>query len=140
MTDDDKAVQHESYALYVYIKALYQFYKHAVGKNVTKRIVELGKEVGQTLNYSVKGHPWELIFIYMTLLGYDWNYMTDVEYFKECIRKTVDNPGPAIRNIMAYGEMRISERKGNQKLCDAIRKTLEQDVKNIERTMTYMFR
>ena len=33
---------------------------------------------------------------------------------KECIRKTVDNPGPAIRNIMAYGEMRISERKGNQ--------------------------
>ncbi len=56
MTDDDKAVQHESYALlYVYIKALYQFYKHAVGKNVTKRIVELGKEVGQTLNYSVKG-------------------------------------------------------------------------------------
>lgn len=140
MTDDDKAVQHESYTLYVYTKALYQFYKHAVGKDVTKRIVELGKEVGQTLNYSVKGHPWELIFIYMTLLGYEWNYMTDVEYFKECIRKTVDNPGPAIRNIMAYGEMRIAERKGNQKLCDAIRKTLEQDVKNIERTMTYMFR
>lgn len=66
--------------------------------------------------------------------------MTDVEYFKECIRKTVDNPGLAIRNIMAYGEMRIADRKGNQKLCDAIRKTLEQDVKNIERSMTYMFR
>ena len=140
MTDDDKAVQHESYALYVYIKALYQFYKHAVGKDVTKRIVDLGRDVGQTLNYSIKGHPWELIFIYMSLLSYDWNYMTDVEYFKECIRKTVDNPGPAIRNIMAYGEMRIADRKGNQKLCDAIRKTLEQDVKNIERSMTYMFR
>lgn len=140
MTDDDKAVQHESYALYVYIKALYQFYKHAVGKDVTKRIVDLGRDVGQTLNYSVKGHPWELIFIYMSLLSYDWNYMTDVEYFKECIRKTVDNPGPAIRNIMAYGEMRIADRKGNQKLCDAIRRTLEQDVKNIERSMTYMFR
>ena len=41
---------------------------------------------------------------------------------------------------MAYGEMRIADRKGNQKLCDAIRKTLEQDVKNIERSMTYMFR
>lgn len=140
MTDDDKVVQHESYALYVYIKALYQFYKHAVGKDVTKRIVDLGRDVGQTLNYSVKGHPWELIFIYMSLLSYDWNYMTDVEYFKDCIRKTVDNPGPAIRNIMAYGEMRIADRKGNQKLCDAIRKTLEQDVKNIERSMTYMFR
>ena len=110
MTDDDKAVQHESYALYVYIKALYQFYKYAVGKDVTKRIVDLGKDVGQTLNYSVKGHPWELI-LSISLLGYDWNYMTDVEYFKECIRKTVDNPGPAIRNIMAYGEMRIAERK-----------------------------
>ena len=140
MTEDDKSVQHESYALYVYIKALYQFYKHAVGKDVTKRIVNLGRDVGQTLNYSIKGHPWELIFIYMSLLSYDWNYMTDVEYFKECIRKTVDNPGPAIRNIMAYGEMRIADRKGNQKLCDAIRKTLEQDVKNIERSMTYMFR
>ena len=66
----------------MYIKALYQFYKHAVGKNVTKRIVELGKEVGQTLNYSVKGHPLGTHFIYMTLLGYDWNYMTDVEYFQ----------------------------------------------------------
>ena len=140
MTEDDKSVQHESYALYVYIKALYQFYKHAVGKDVTKRIVNLGRDVGQMLNYSIKGHPWELIFIYMSLLSYDWNYMTDVEYFKECIRKTVDNPGPAIRNIMAYGEMRIADRKGNQKLCDAIRKTLEQDVKNIERSMTYMFR
>lgn len=140
MTDDDKVVQHESYALYVYIKALYQFYKHAVGKDVIQRIVALGKEVGQTLNYSVKGHPWEVIFIYMSLLGYDWNHMKDVEYFKECIRKTVDHPGPAICNIMAYGEMRIADRKGNQKLCDAIRKTLEQDVKNIERSMTYMFR
>ena len=140
MTDDDKAVQYESYALYVYIKALYQFYKHAVGKDVIQRIVALGKEVGQTLNYSVKGHPWKLIFIYMSLLGYDWNHMKDVEYFKECIRKTVDNPGPAIRNSMAYGEMRIADRKGNQKLYDAIRTTLRRDVKNIERAMTYMFR
>ena len=140
MTDDDKVVQHESYALYVYIKALYEFYKHAVGKDVIKRIVALGKEVAQTLNYSVKGHPWELIFIYMSLLGYDWNYMTDVEYFKDCIRKTVDTPGPAIRNIMAYGEMRIAERNGNQKLYDAIRITLQRDIENIERAMTYMFR
>ena len=140
MTDDDKVVQHESYALYVYIKALYQFYKHAVGKDVIQRIMALGKEVGQTLNYSVTGHPWELIFIYMSLLGYDWNHMKDVEYFKECIRKTVDHPGPAICNIMAYGEMRIADRKGNQKLYDAIRTTLQRDVKNIERTMTYMFR
>lgn len=140
MTDDDKVVQHESYALYVYIKALYEFYKHAVGKDVIKRIVALGKEVAQTLNYSVKGHPWELIFIYMSLLGYDWNYMTDVEYFKDCIRKTVDNPGPAIRNIMAYGEMRIAERNGNQKLYDAIRITLQRDIENIEGAMTYMFR
>ena len=140
MTDDDKVVQHESYALYVYIKALYEFYKHAVGKDVIKRIVALGKEVAQTLNYSVKGHPWELIFIYMSLLGYDWNYMTDVEYFKDCIRKTVDNPGPAIRNIMVYGEMRIAERNGNQKLYDAIRITLQRDIENIERAMTYMFR
>lgn len=140
MTDDDKVVQHESYALYVYIKALYEFYKHAVGKDVIKRIVALGKEVAQTLNYSVKGHPWELIFIYMSLLGYDWNYMRDVEYFKDCIRKTVDNPGPAIRNIMAYGEMRIAERNGNQKLYDAIRITLQRDIENIERAMTYMFR
>ena len=140
MTDDDKVVQHESYALYVYIKALYEFYKHAVGKDVIQRIVALGKEVAQTLNYSVKGHPWELIFIYMSLLGYDWNYMTDVEYFKDCIRKTVDNPGPAIRNIMAYGEMRIAERNGNQKLYDAIRITLQRDIENIERAMTYMFR
>lgn len=140
MTDDDKAVQHESYALYVYIKALYHFYKYAVSKDVIQRMVGLGKEVGQTLNYSVKGHPWELIFIYMSLLGYDWNHMENVEYFKECIRKTVDNPGPAIRNIMAYGEMRIADRKGNQKLYDAIRITLQRDVKNIERAMTYMFR
>ena len=140
MTDDDKAVQHESYALYVYIKALYQFYKHAVGKAVIQRIVALGKEVGQILNYSVKGHPWELIFIYISLLGYDWNHLKDIEYFKECIRKTVDNPGPAIRNIMAYGEMRIADRKGNQKLYDAIRTTLQRDVKDIEHAMTYMFR
>ncbi len=57
-------------------------------------------------------------FIYITSWVY-WNYMTDVEYFKECIRKTVDNPGPTIRNIMAYGEMRIPQNVRNQKLCDA---------------------
>ena len=41
---------------------------------------------------------------------------------------------------MAYGEMRIADRKGNQKLYDAIRTTLQRDVKDIERAMTYMFR
>ena len=41
---------------------------------------------------------------------------------------------------MAYGEMRIAERNGNQKLYDAIRITLQRDIENIERAMTYMFR
>lgn len=38
--------------------------------------------------------------------------------------------------IYSKRKMRIADCKENQKLCDAIRTTLQQDVKNIERTMT----
>lgn len=140
MTSDEKIVQHESYALYVYIKALYQFYRARINKKLMETLIKLGRTVGATLDAAPKGHPWELIFTYFALLAYEKGYKVDAEYFRSCIGRSVVNAGPAISNIMTYGELRFAQCKGNQGKYDTLYGQLRESVENVERYMTYMFR
>lgn len=140
MTSDEKIVQHESYALYVYIKALYQFYRARINKELMETLIKLGRTVGATLDAAPKGHPWELIFTYLALLAYEKGYKVDAEYFRSCIGRSVVNAGPAISNIMTYGELRFAQCKGNQGKYDLLYGQLSESVENVEKYMTYMFR
>ncbi|WP_295835370.1 hypothetical protein [uncultured Veillonella sp.] len=140
MTSDEKIVQHESYALYVYIKALYQFYRAGINKELMEALIKLGRTVGATLDAAPKGHPWELIFIYLALLAYEKGYKVDAEYFRSCIERSVVNAGPAISNIMTYGELRFAQCKGNQGKYEILHRQLSESVENVEKYMTYMFR
>lgn len=140
MSGDEKAVQHESYALYVYIKALYQFYRARINKELMETLIKLGRTVGATLDAAPKGHPWELIFTYLALLAYEKGYKVDAEYFRSCIGRSVVNAGPAISNIMTYGELRFAQCKGNQGKYDILYGQLSESVENVEKYMTYMFR
>ena len=140
MTSDEKIVQHESYALYVYIKALYQFYRARINKELMETLIKLGRTVGATLDAAPKGHPWELIFTYLALLAYEKGYKVDAEYFRSCIGRSVVNAGPAISNIMTYGELRFAQCKGNQGKYEILHRQLSESVENVEKYMTYMFR
>lgn len=140
MTSDEKIVQHESYALYVYIKALYQFYRAGINKELMEALIKLGRTVGATLDAAPKGHPWELIFTYLALLAYEKGYKVDAEYFRSCIGRSVVNAGPAISNIMTYGELRFAQCKGNQGKYEILHRQLSESVENVEKYMTYMFR
>ena len=140
MTRDEKIVQHESYALYVYIKALYQFYRARINKELMETLIKLGRTVGATLDAAPKGHPWELIFTYLALLAYEKGYKVDAEYFRSCIGRSVVNAGPAISNIMTYGELRFAQCKGNQGKYEILHRQLSESVENVEKYMTYMFR
>ena len=140
MTSDEKIVQHESYALYVYIKALYQFYRAEINKELMETLIKLGRTVGATLDTAPKGHPWELIFTYLALLSYEKGYKVDAEYFRFCIGRSVVNAGPAISNIMTYGELRFAQCKGNQDKYDTLRSELTDRVGDVAKNMTYMFR
>lgn len=140
MTRDEKIVQHESYALYVYIKALYQFYRARINKELMEALIKLGRTVGATLDAAPKGHPWELIFTYLALLAYEKGYKLDAEYFRSCIGRSVVNAGPAISNIMTYGELRFAQCKGNQGKYEILHRQLSESVENVEKYMTYMFR
>lgn len=140
MTSDEKIVQHESYALYVYIKALYQFYRAGINKELMEALIKLGRTVGATLDAAPKGHPWELIFTYLALLAYEKGYKVDAEYFRSCIGRSVVNAGPAISNIMTYGELRFAQCKGNQGKYDTLRSELTDRVGDVAKNMTYMFR
>ncbi len=140
MTRDEKIVQHESYALYVYIKALYQFYRAGINKELMEALIKLGRTVGTTLDAAPKGHPWELIFTYLALLAYEKGYKVDAEYFRSCIGRSVVNAGPAISNIMTYGELRFARCKGNQGKYEILHRQLSESVENVEKYMTYMFR
>lgn len=140
MTSDEKIVQHESYALYVYIKALYQFYRARINKELMETLIKLGRTVGATLDAAPKGHPWELIFTYLALLAYEKGYKVDAEYFRSCIGRSVVNAGPAISNIMTYGELRFAQCKGNQGKYEILHHQLSESVENVEKYMTYMFR
>lgn len=140
MTSDEKIVQHESYALYVYIKALYQFYRARINKELMETLIKLGRTVGATLDAAPKGHPWELIFTYLALLAYEKGYKVDAEYFRSCIGRSIVNAGPAISNIMTYGELRFAQCKGNQGKYEILHRQLSESVENVEKYMTYMFR
>ena len=140
MTDDEKVVQHESYALYVYIKALYQFYRAEMSNELMEYLIKLGRTVGATLDIAPKGHPWELIFTYLALLAYEKDYKVDAEYFRSCIGRSVENAGQVISNIITYGELRFAQCKGNQGKYDILYRQLSESVENVERYMTYMFR
>ena len=140
MTSDEKIVQHESYALYVYIKALYQFYRAGIDKELMETLIKLGRTVGATLDAASKGHPWELIFTYLALLAYEKGYKVDAEYFRFCIGRSVENAGQAICNIMIYGELRFAQCKGNQDKYDILHRELADRVGDVANSMTYMFR
>lgn len=140
MTSDEKIVQHENYALYVYIKALYQFYRAEMSNELMERLITLGRTVGATLDTAPKGHPWELIFTYLALLAYEKGYKVDAEYFRSCIGRSVVNAGPAISNIMTYGELRFAQCKGNAGKYEILHRQLSESVENVEKYMTYMFR
>ena len=140
MTSDEKVVQHESYALYVYIKALYKFYKSEMSNELLERLIKLGRTVGVTLDAAPKGHPWELIFTYLALLAYEKGFKVDAEYFRSCIGRSVVNAGQAISNIMIYGELRFAQCKGNQDKYDILHRELTDRVGDVAKSMTYMFR
>ena len=140
MTSDEKIVQHESYALYVYIKALHQFYRAEMSNELMKRFITLGRTVGATLDTAPKGHPWELIFTYLALLAYEKGYKVDAEYFRSCIERSVMNAGQSISNIMIYGELRFAQCKGNQDKYINLHCELTDRVGDVTKSMTYMFR
>ena len=140
MTSDEKIVQHESYALNVYIKALYQFYRAEMSNELMERLIKLGRTVGATLDIAPKGHPWELIFTYLAMLAYEKGYKVDAEYFRSCIGRSVENAGPAISNIVTYGELRFAQCKGNQDKYDILHRELADRVGDVAKNMTYMFR
>jgi hypothetical protein len=140
MTGDKKIVQHESYALNVYIKALYQFYRAEMSNELMERLIKLGRTVGATLDIAPKGHPWELIFTYLAMLAYEKSYKVDAEYFRSCIGRSVVNAGQAISNIMIYGELRFAQCKGNQDKYDTLHRELADKVGDVEKSMTYMSR
>ena len=64
----------------------------------------------------------------------------DAEYFRSCIGRSVVNAGPAISNIMTYGELRFAQCKGNQGKYEILHRQLSESVENVEKYMTYMFR
>lgn len=140
MTSDEKIVQHESYALNVYIKALYQFYRAEMSNELMERLIKLGRTVGATLDIAPKGHPWELIFTYLAMLAYEKGYKVDAEYFRSCIGRSVENAGQAISNIVTYGELRFAQCKGNQDKYDILHRELADRVGDVAKNMTYMIR
>lgn len=74
------------------------------------------------------------------MLAYEKGYKVDAEYFRSCIGRSVVNAGPAISNIMTYGELRFAQCKGNQGKYEILHRQLSESVENVEKYMTYMFR
>ena len=72
--------------------------------------------------------------------AYKKGYKVDAEYFRSCIGRSVVNAGPAISNIMNYGELRFAQCKGNQDKYDILHRELTDRVGDVTKSMTYMFR
>ena len=103
------------YALYVYIKAFYVFYKeNPASQGVLRRLTNLEKTIktalpgGKWTESLLLGHPWELIFKYAELLeGYDADGQYDGRNRKKRIASVDGTNEFIIDMLMKYGELEL---------------------------------
>jgi len=103
------------YALYVYIKAFYVFYKDDLQNiAVTRKLVNIRRTICSLIKNGpqfMNGHPWELIFKYAAMLV-PYAYFENGEAVrsdnKQLAKAAVGpQPGFIIEKIMEYGDIEI---------------------------------
>lgn len=149
------------YAFFVYIKALYTFYRERTGPAFIAKCLRINEILAHRhKSDAFHGHPWELIYKYLTLLSL--SVAPNMTYnLWEKINQIVVNPGPAINHIIKGAQYTCAVIEGKEKKAEVYKEYLisalledsldtmvldveEEDLdriqsEDIDKIMTYMF-
>lgn len=95
------------YALYVYARALYEFYVEEITETLWAKMTELEvyieNLIGKKVNLS--GHPFELIYKYLCLIAKDRDDKGQAKIFRDKMYECIKNAGDTIRVIWAFADI-----------------------------------
>ena len=103
------------YAMYVFIKAFYMFYKDdPENKAVANRLINIKETVISIIpdgDQRMKNHPWEIIFKYSAMLANDMNDDNSLSIRSQNKRSAKDaignQPEYIIKKIMEFGDIEL---------------------------------
>lgn len=97
------------FAIFVYMKALYTFYKDTAPNALKERCIYIKKELKKFHKEGEhNGHPWELIYKYIYLLCEGSKYKVYKQDVLEEMKTIVENPGLAIQHIIDYALLKFN--------------------------------
>lgn len=131
-------VQSMTFALYVYVKALYVLYRADINTFITNQLRRIESDIRKTV--LINSHPWELIYTYLALIALQADNNLLAIVWRDKIKNAVYNPGKPIKHRMIYGLMRFYEQVNDTKTAQNYREKLIKDNVDIEQYMTYMNR
>jgi len=103
------------YAMFVFIKAYYKFYKDIPeNRELTKKLVYIEETIGSIVSNGknlMKDHPWEIIYKYSAMLARDIddeNASHAVSKNKKSAKTAVgSHPGNIIRRVLDFGDIEL---------------------------------
>ena len=117
------------FALYVYIKSLYQFYLDSISEKLLNKLKTIEKslsDMNKAAARQINGHPWEIIYKYLALIMLKYNENGIAKVYEDKIRIFVDRSEGIIQNIA----------KNSLRECGC---HLNQDEENADSRFTYMY-
>ena len=106
------------YALYVYVKAVWTFYRGSVPESVRAAFADISADFEKRgLDHLMGGDPWELIYKYLLLFSKEvQDYKAEKRYLKLLEAPTGENEGKMVRFTRQYGLIQYYEACGNRSL------------------------
>ena len=105
-----------NFALYVYVRALYTFYRKDMTAKLQGMLFDieitlrnLHPEAGELIN----GHPWEIIYKYLALLALDAGKRQIADRYMERSEKILTVCGSTIDVIIRFGRLQYDRAIGN---------------------------
>jgi hypothetical protein len=104
------------YALYVYVKAAWTFYRGEVPEGVRDAFADISTDFEKRgLNHLMGGDPWELIYKYLLLFAKEWkDYKAEKRYLKLLEAPTGEYEGKMVRFTRQFGLIQYYEMCGNR--------------------------
>ena len=104
------------YALYVYVKAVWTFYRGSVPESVRAAFADISADFEKRgLDHLMGGDPWELIYKYLLLFSKEWqDYKGEKRYLKLLEAPIGEYEGKMVRFTRQYGLIQYYEMCGNR--------------------------
>lgn len=146
------------FALYIYIKAIYQFYISKLPEKLIRRLSDIEKSIDKIIpggSEMIDGHPWEIIYKYLAMIMHRYdNQDKEKEYLRK-IDEVIGQSGGILNAISLNGYREYYDMIGDidnrskyehklfDKICEInseISKSVADEKDVVEKYITYMYR